>query len=390
MERVLKYDVTVVGAGLIGATFALLLAQRSKLKIAVVERSPALLKNEQANQRVVALGALATSLLDEVGIFETLTSEEAFPYTKMFVWDENSNGELSFDAGDYGQDVLGHMVDSMACNLRLQNQMSHQDNIDTFYDFQTNDILVNKAGALLAGEPFSIETKLLVAADGGGSWVRQQAKIFSHRQAFGQVGIVAKIRTERNHQQTAWQRFLGTGPIAVLPLNDNQSSIVWSVDIQHGDRLMQLSDADFADAVAAAIQNRLGRVELLSARKAFPLQSQRAEVYFKACIVLLGDAAHSIHPLAGQGANLGFKDASCLVDLLQLQSTGSLSSAKLLGSYQRTRKVDNEQTDWLMHALHKAYRNNIPWWQVARGAGMRWLGSSGRLKALLAKNAMGI
>ena len=153
---------------------------------------------------------------------------------------------------------------------------------------------------------------------------------------------------------------------------------------------MKLNDADFCDAVSTAIENRLGDVELLSARNAFPLQSQRAEVYFKACTVLIGDAAHSIHPLAGQGANLGFKDVSCLVDLLQLQSTKSLSSAKVLRRYQRTRKADNEQTDWLMHTLHRAYRSNIPWWQVARGEGMRLLGSSERLKALLAKHAMGI
>ena len=385
-----KYDIAVVGAGLIGATFALLLAKRSKLKIVVVERAPALLKNEVPNQRVVALGTMATSLLDEIGVFDNLTREQAYPYTKMFVWDENSSGELSFDASDYGQTVLGHLVDSIACNLGLQYQLSQQENIDTYYDFQTSGLSMDDAGATLAGEPCNIDARLLVAADGGDSWVRKQAKIFSHRQAYGQIGIVAKIRTERSHQKTAWQRFLSTGPIAVLPLSDNQSSIVWSVDAQRGDSLMKLNNADFCDAVAEATQNRLGGIELLSERKAFPLQSQRAEAYFKACTVLLGDAAHSIHPLAGQGANLGFKDAKCLAALLQLQSIQSLSSTKVLASYQRTRKADNEQTDWLMHALYKAYRSNVPWWQVARGEGMRLLGNSDRLKALLAKHAMGI
>ncbi|MBT8116100.1 MAG: FAD-dependent monooxygenase [Arenicella sp.] len=385
-----KYDVVVVGAGLIGATFALLLAQRSNLKIGVVERAPELTSNPLPNQRVVALGALATALLAEVGVMSQLGPAQAYPYTKMFVWDENSNGELAFVAGDYGQQALGHLVDSTACNLLLQRELSQQGNVSTHYGFDARQLDIDKAGASLIADSGELKARLLVAADGGDSWVRNQAKIFSHRYSFEQVGIVATIRTRLSHQDTAWQRFLATGPIAVLPLHDNQSSIVWSVDAGYGESLMQLSDEEFCVSVEEAIQNRLGQVELISTRHAFALRSQRADAYFNRSVVLIGDAAHSIHPLAGQGANLGFKDADCLAGIMQSQTGNSLTDAALLRRYQRQRKIDNEQTDWLMHALFRAYRSDNPWWQIVRGKGMNFVGGSQRLKKLLAKQAMGI
>lgn len=390
MSTTARYDVVVFGAGLIGATFALLLARRSELKIAVVERAAAGSFNSLPNQRVVALGALATSLLGEIGAMDKFTIEQAYPYTKMFVWDENSDGQLCFRAAEYGQNELGHLVDSSACTRLLHEQMGNQSNVESYYDFAADRIVDDDTGVSVFSKSREITARLLIAADGADSWARKQARIFSHRQPFKQFGIVAKIRTSLSHQDTAWQRFLATGPVAVLPLHDNQSSIVWSTDCDYGESLMQLSEDEFCLVLANALDNRLGEIDLLSPRQVFPLQSQRADMYYRGRVVLVGDAAHSIHPLAGQGANLGFKDADCLADLLQRQPAQRLYAVNMLRRYQRSRKTDNEQTDWLMRVLHRAYRSDNPWWQIARGRGMNFLAGSRRVKTLLAKHAMGI
>ena len=418
-----KYDVIVVGAGLVGSAFALLLSKvfskHLGLKIAIVEHAPMLAEAEQKNQRVVALGDAATDVLKEVGIFESLGANVCHAYDKMFVWDESTDGELTFAAQDYNKTSLGYLIDSQECISLLQSQLELAENIDTFYEFSAvslNFSCVDRARKLNlgAGDGFSAELRsdnkvlrapLVVAADGNRSWVRQQAKIMSSGHDYQQRAIVLKIHTELSHQDTAWQRFLETGPVAVLPLADNQSSIVWSANLALAEELMALSDKEFEIALADALENRLGKVEVLSKRLTFPLKSQRAERYFKKGVVLIGDAAHSIHPLAGQGANLGFKDAASLVivltgaleDILNSSVKGSprldtsnLGDLALLERYQRARKMDNQQTDMMMSALHLAYQSNAPWWLGARSLGMNWIGSSIAIKRLLARQAMGI
>jgi len=244
-----------------------------------------------------------------------------------------------------------------------------------------------------------------VAADGGRSWVRQQAKIFANRHQYQQQGIIARVSCELGHQDTAWQRFLNTGPVAVLPIADdqygsNQGSIVWSANDQRANELMSLDESAFTLELSQALQGRLGEISLLSARQAFPLMSQQAERYYARNIVLVGDAAHSIHPLAGQGANLGFKDIEALVALVSgadsrnidsdKKNSTNLASLELLEQYQTLRRSDNLQTDRMMSALHLVYQNKSPWLNLARGTGMNWLSNSGPIKNILAKQAIGL
>ena len=390
-----KYDVTIVGGGLIGACFALLLAQRTDLNIALVERNGLLENNTIPGQRVLALGRAATSVLREIGIFQQLDTDSAYAYTKMCVWDYNTDAQLKFDAADFeqtktsGPSVLGHMVDAQQCCVLLHAQLKQHDQISVFFDCEPQSIEQGRDEILLKTKNNRLHSSLLVAADGANSWVRQQTKIFCHRQSFDQSGIVAKIRTELPHQETAWQRFLNTGPIAVLPLSDNCSSIVWSANADFSTDLMQLSDEDFEQQLADVLEHKLGSVSLLSKRMAFPLLSRRADHYFKQRVVLIGDAAHSIHPLAGQGANLGFKDCLVLVDLIVRQSGSDIADSAVLNKYQRIRKIDNEQTDWLMTALHNAYQNDNAWWLLARARGVGWLAKSQSARAILINHAIG-
>lgn len=390
-----RYDLIIVGAGLVGSSLALALADKSNLKIAVIERASPLAKNTQSNQRVVALGQVASRLLDELGVLSQLGTEHCHPYERMFVWDENSPGELSFSAAEQQQQRLGYMVDSVRCTWLLQQAMRTHSKVDAYYGTKLERLELTADYAGLQHGETEFSAPLLVAADGANSWLRQQAKIFTNHQRYHQRGIVACIETAKPHQDTAWQRFLSTGPLAVLPVADNQSSIVWSADDERADQLMGLTDREFEKAISDALQGKLGKVFLRSKRQSFELRSLQADSYFKRHIVLVGDAAHSIHPLAGQGANLGFKDIQSLVDLLLADLAAGVNKVdlgrlELLQKYQRARKADNEQTDFLMSALHAAYQRDSAWWLTARGLGMNWLAESPVIKRALVKQAMGL
>lgn len=384
------YDVIIVGAGLIGACFALKLAQETHFSVLLVEQAQRLTANNSPNQRVLALSHAATELLEQVGVFFKLDITNCYPYQYMFVWDDLSSGELEFDAINYQQGMLGHMVDAVSLTMLLQAALDQQPQITVEYDLVIEKLELRPNSALIQTANGQLSSSLMVAADGANSWCRRQAKIFANRQSYKQSGIVARIKTEKSHQDTAWQIFLNSGPLALLPLHDNQCSIVWSATNQLADELAELSDEEFSNAIATALNNKLGSVELLSQRQTFPLVSVKAETYFKPRFALLGDAAHCIHPLAGQGANLGFKDAAALVDVLKTETAQAIGALSVLERYQRARKSNNEQTDMMMSALHFAYQHDASWWAGLRGVGMNWLGKSTNLKSIFAKQAMGL
>lgn len=389
-----KFDVIVVGAGLIGAATALTLAkQDSALKVALVERAPESDFPAHINQRVVALGSVACAVLKRVGVFERLDESTAHAYTRMHVWEEHSEGELNFDAGELNVRELGYMVDAAACTYFLQKAATSGDyeNLTTFFNSELQELDNSSEGVRLFGDFGRLDARLIIGADGGDSWVRRQAKLFAHAYSYQQQGIVANIKTALSHQNCAWQRFLDSGPVAVLPLKDNHASIVWSLPNALADAQMSLSDDEFKVCLASALDMRLGAVEELGPRYSFPLQSRRTEGYYSKSLALIGDAAHSIHPLAGQGANLGFKDIIAMAEMVDearragYQTLGSLPD---LQRYEQARKSDNEHTDALMTALNVAYNVDWPVWTQLRGFGMKWINSSKLVKAVLARQAM--
>lgn len=389
-----RYDIAIVGAGLMGSALALWLARNTDYRVLLIERGAPLQAQSMINQRVVALGTKATALLDSLGVFAELGVTHAFPYTRMTVWDEHSTGQLEFSTHDTSLPQLGFMVDSVHCNLLLQQACLQHRQLACRFDCAIESMSADQTPAKLifsdAGASDPVSARLIVAADGVNSWVRQQAGIFANHRDYQQLGIVARVATDRPHESCAWQRFLPTGPVAFLPLEGNECSIVWSVQRAFGEQLLALPEAEFELALAQALESRLGSVSLCSPRRAFPLKSQRAERYFRANVVLLGDAAHAVHPLAGQGANLGFRDVECLARLLQEAGPERLADAAVLGRYEQRRRRDNEQADDVMTALHSAYQNSTPLWTALRGLGMNLISNNQALRRLLVRQAMGL
>ena len=392
-----EFDIVIVGAGVIGSALALTLSKSLRCNIAVLERNSALkgqeLKGETTSpERILALGAVAKGLLEELGVFEQLESKFAHPYQGMYVWDSQGRGEIEFQADDYSVDALGHMVSSGQLNFLIQQALTKQQNVKLMYQQEVSSLDFGEAKAEVGLQEGggSISGRLLVAADGAQSKIRQLAKIFSHKKPYHQQAIVAEIKTEVGHADTAYQVFLETGPIGVLPLSDGRSSIVWSADNERAKALLALDEQQFSRELQSALDGKLGEISFVSPRRAFPLISQRSETYFRENLVLLGDAAHSIHPLAGLGANLGFKDITALQALLEDCEPRQFGDTALLQKYQFARKSDNEQTDALMTGLYELFKQQGSFLPRLRGLGMSQINRAKTIKEALARQAMGL
>lgn len=384
------YDVIIVGGGMVGTTFSLLLAQQTTLRIALIEaRLPAKLTADDAPlQRVCAINAASQKLLESVNIWPALYPERLGPFEQVQVW-ETADSQLQFNAADIGEAYLGHIVE----NQHIQQQaitlaQSHPQ--ITFLcpaqpqHYQTGRIVLETGDTLTA--------PLIVAADGAHSLLREQAAIQTRGWSYQQQGLVATVQTEKPHQRSAWQRFLAGGPLAFLPLNDPHScSIVWSLPTQQANQLKALDQDSFEAQLASAFEHRLGKVTLRSERVSFPLSLMHAKEYVKPGFALLGDAAHTIHPLAGQGVNLGFQDAKALVDVIHWakQQQRQIGSLHTLKKYQRRRLADNLLMQFGMDGFHHLFTQPSPAVGWLRRSGMRQVNQTSWLKSCFMQHAVG-
>ena len=395
------FDIVIVGAGIIGAVQALLLAKRlPQIRIAIIDQARQTSFPEKLNLRATALGQQAKTILEECGVWQQLPNECICVYNKMVVVDEQSQGELTFDSAELDALALGHIVDHFALQALLQKAMADHSCIIEYYECTISDVFfpektsitsatptesINKASDQLVkvvlSDGMQLCSQLLVAADGVNSQVRKIAKIDVRSATYDQSGIVAVIGTEREHQNTAWQRFLETGPLAFLPLNNGDSSIVWSVNNADVNELSIADENTFCQRLQAATQGRFGQLTLKSSRHVFPLGSQRALQYYNNKVVLIGDAAHGIHPLAGQGANLGFADVALLAE--QLAEFPEHLSHSALRRYERQRKANNYAVDTAMTLIQKGFAKSTTCVSLLRGLGMNMLNQNKSLQRLL-------
>jgi len=405
----IEVDIAIVGAGMVGAALASSL-RKTGFSIALIDGqtkeqlSRTTAESNSVNDfeaRVSALTLGSRQLLDRVGAWQHLAAEQIMPYQKMHVWDQLGTAKIDFDATELYQDALGFIVENQNIVSALHKSLDQQTNLNQFLGIKLESISqvgnIHDEHTLILEGGQKLQCKLLVAADGANSKIRTWASMPTREWDYQHHAIVATVKTEQKHARTCWQRFSETGPIAFLPLQDQQGSekfcsIVWSQEPERAKSLMALSDADFVKILTGEVEASLGRVESVSSRFCIPLRQRHAKSYTKPGIALLGDAAHVIHPLAGQGVNLGFKDVQAFSEILHLADQGDLSvnHEVLLKQYQRNRQSDNLLMMGAMEGFKRLFSQSDPVIRLVRNIGLNWVDKQSFVKNQIAKHAMGL
>lgn len=394
----LVFDLIVVGAGLVGSACVLALRQHAiarDLRIAVVERtlpSTPAAANAPWGLRVSALSPESVRFLQDVGLQKHWPSLRPAPYSDMRVWDADGTGAVHFSAHQAGVEHLGVLMENAALQTALWQQLT-QDSGLSVYASQAWTMLERRLHdwQLTLADGDTLSAPLVIAADGAPSRVREAAGIAVARHDYHQRGLVCTVSHEKPHETTAWQRFLPTGPLAFLPTDHpQQSSIVWTLPSEQALAYAAMPVAEFEQALARAFEHRLGGVKLLGERASFPLVAQQAEHYCRDGVVLIGDAAHSIHPLAGQGVNLGFLDAAALVQALVAQRHAGLpwSHERAQRQYSRARRGHNSLMMHAMSGFEALFGSELPALRVLRNFGMRAFERSALIKQRIAQTAL--
>lgn len=364
-------DICIVGAGSAGLTLALLLADLP-LKIAVLDKDQAPELSPPSLKRVSALNQASKRLLSQLGVWQDLTS--AAPYTDMKVWEADSFGRIEFSALEQGCDELGWMVDNEQLRAVLYNKLKNKSNVSCLFQSSIQSISNSEQQNLLTLQDQSpILCKLLVAADGANSFVRQQLQMPIAFWDYQHQALVAQIRTAEPHQSCARQVFLPTGPLALLPLADpHLVSIVWSTSPEQAAELQAMPADQFNKALTAASNSVLGLLQLESVLHSYPLKMRYASEWVLNKTVLVADAAHTIHPLAGQGMNLGLMDVAALAELIgqQISTQKPINEQRMLRSYERWRKAEAQTLIAAMEAFKQGFGRQNPVLKLVRGLGM--------------------
>lgn len=352
------YDIIIIGAGMVGLACAIALAD-TPLRIAIIENnSPEFnYSNTSYDLRVSAINPATLQMLLQFDVWKNILAERVGCFKHMFVWSGNST--LKFSADIVHRPELGFIIENRILRKVLWEKTDQQNNIDILHPIKLTkvEIKANKA-QLFTRDNKKITSNLLIGADGANSWLREYLNFSLKTHDYHQHAIVGTVKTEHHHQETAWQHFLPTGPLAFLPLSEaNYCSIVWSTTITTAKHLQQIDESYFNREITKAFTRKLGKVEIQSKRICFPLGMQHLKNYIAPHIAFIGDAAHRIHPLAGQGVNLGFMDALCLADNIKtmLAKQKNIGVIGNLQNYQGERKYYNMQMLVLMDLLKNGF-----------------------------------
>lgn len=403
------FDIVIAGAGMVGASLACLLAE-SSLRIALIDRQPLSsaedlpLASDKFDPRVSAISHASQQLFKELGVWEDIEASRVCNYKDMQVWDAEGTGSISFSAAEINQPELGSIVENSITLKALHARIRQLENVVSVSPFSIESLEYEQGAGekivrLNASEGQSLRAPLIIAADGANSMLRQLSNFACREWDYEQQALVTTVRTEKPHCETALQRFLETGPLAFLPLrvtvgseDQHYCSIVWSMLPEQAARVMALSEAEFNVELGAAIEFRLGKITGSDRRFVFPLKQRHAVDYVKDSVVLVGDAAHTIHPLAGQGVNLGLLDAKALAEelLRGIEAGRSLADPTVLLRYQRRRKGNNLSMMWLMEGFKRLFAQqdlSIRW---LRNIGMNAADKMLPIKNQMMRRAMGL
>jgi 2-octaprenylphenol hydroxylase len=395
------FDVVVVGAGPIGLATALLIARQAGVasrRIAVVDRripdNLERVRESPVDLRVFALSRASERILRACGAWSDIRATRTEPYQRMQVWHADvpphGGDALVFDAAEMGERDLGVIVENSVLQAALTGA-ARAESI-SLIEGEVTSLEQDRSFATLGLGERLLRTRLVVGADGAASRVRDLAGLVATRTDYGQTALVAMVSTERPHAHTAWQRFLGDGTLAFLPLADGRSSIVWSLPTARAERLLTVATEAFERELEKDFDGALGKVRLASDRIRFPLWKLSADHYVTARVALVGDAAHVVHPLAGQGANLGLLDAAALADVLgegiaQREDPGA---ERILRRYERWRRSENDLMATAIDAFDRLLARGSSRVAEIAQRGMPWVNRSGLAKRVFIERAMGL
>jgi 2-polyprenylphenol 6-hydroxylase len=381
-----RYQVIVVGAGLVGAAAALALG-RQGLRVALVERQPPQSPPDQWDTRIYAISPASQRFLERIGAWQRMDAGRVQPVFRMDV-SGDTGGALRLDAYQAGVSHLAAILESGRLQHALWQAIEADGNVVLHCPAAIESLERDETfSRLKLADGRVLEAELIVGADGAASRIREWAGIASTLIPYGQSGVVANFECERPHRGTAFQWFFDSDILAWLPLaGGNRLSMVWSTQTAHADELVALDPAVLAEKVQTAGHGRLGALRLLTPAAAFPLRLIRVESAVAPGVALIGDAAHGVHPLAGQGVNLGFGDAEALVEVLMQHRRVRLGDVRVLQRYARVRAEPVQRMQALTHGLHHLFGDSRAAW--LRNAGMQVVDHLPPLKAALVREAM--
>jgi len=393
-----RADLLIVGAGMVGSALALALRDRG-LNILVVDGGPLTVKPFVADApfeaRVSALSIASQRILERLGVWDGIVARRVSPYSDMHVWDGSGTGKVHFSASSVHAEVLGHIVENRVVQDALVERL-HDSNIGLLADARLEQMRHSGDDWLLTlSDGRTVRAPLVVAADGANSTVRRMTGTATREWDYLHHAIVTSVRTADSHRKTAWQRFTDDGPLAFLPLDregEHWCSIVWSVTPEQSERLMKLDDERFCRELENAFEGCLGQVISADSRVCVPLRQRHAKRYVAPGLALIGDAAHTIHPLAGQGVNLGFLDAAVLAEVLRsaVERGERLADERVLSRYERRRMPHNLALMAAMEGFERLFQADALPVRLLRNAGLKMVDHSAEAKALFVRQALGL
>ncbi len=395
----MRADLLIVGAGMVGSALALAL-RHSGLHVLLLDGGPLTVRPFDASAafepRVSALSAASQRILERLGAWEGIAQRRATPYCHMQVWDGSGTGQIHFSAASVHAQVLGHIVENRVVQDGLLERL-HDSDVGLLPNARLEQLRRSgKDWLVTLHDGRQLRTPLVVAADGANSAVRRLAGCETREWDYLHHAIVTSVRCTAGHQATAWQRFTDDGPLAFLPLNRDGTqdwcSIVWSTTPEHAERLMALDEPAFNKALQQAFEGRLGDVLHTDPRVCVPLRQRHAKRYVDEGLALIGDAAHTIHPLAGQGVNLGFLDAAVLAEVLigACERGERLADVKVLGRYERRRMPHNLALMAAMEGFERLFQANPLPLRWLRNSGLKLVEQMPEAKAVFVRQALGL
>jgi 2-octaprenylphenol hydroxylase len=388
-----RFDVILIGGGIVGATAACALG-KSGVRVALIEaRAPLAPEVQAPDPRVFAITRASERIFRSLGVWEAMHQQGAFAFGEMEVWDSGGEGVTHFDCAEIGEPCLGHIIEPRFIQAALWRQLQSIDAVSLYCPacFQTINVHDDRVEVILE-DSRPLSAGLLVAADGSRSPVRTMLGMETHRHDYRQSSLVALVKTAEPHRNTAWQRFLPGGPLAFLPMADGWSSIVWTMPSERVERLLTADTEVFHEELAAAFEYRLGAIVASGERQAWPLQRLHAEQYVLPRVALIGDAAHAIHPLAGQGVNLGLLDAAALAEVLigARQRGKDPGSLPVLRRYERWRRGDNLLMMMAMDGINQVFSKPRSLLHRTANLGLSLVNRSAVAKRQFMRHAMGL